>query len=323
MRKLTVLLTIFAMAFTALASGPSILDRDFQDRSFSLNGNDYASQEAFIKAGHRCNSKLDADTIMESEEEVQEFLRATGRIAKGKPGSGNTEDCSGYTATARTIDVYVNVIHDGNNGKLSQNQVDAQIQVINDAYSGSTSSNAADTNVNFVLVSTQWVDNASWYTMGYGSNAEREAKTALRQGNAGDLNVYLCNIGGGLLGWATFPSSYASSPEMDGVVILSASLPGGSAAPYNQGDTGTHEVGHWMGLYHTFQGGCRGNGDYVADTAPERSAQYGCPSGSDSCRGDGPDPIYNFMDYTDDACMDEFTPCQAKRMDEQFTAYRN
>ena len=127
---------------------------------------------------------------------------------------------------------------------------------------------------------------------------------------------------GDLLGWATFPQEYERNPTNDGVVLLTGSMPGGNAAPYNRGDTGTHEVGHWLGLYHTFQGGCTKRTTSSRTLRPS-VAGYGCPEGRDSCRAEGVDPIDNFMDYSDDACMDRFTSGQAERMSSQWATFRS
>ena len=109
---------------------------------------------------------------------------------------------------------------------------------------------------------------------------------------------------------------------LDGVVVHFQSLPGGGFGDYSEGDTGTHEVGHWLDLLHTFEGGCTGPGDLVDDTAPEALAGLRLPRRRDTCAGGGPDPITNFMDYTADPCMFEFTRGQTTRMRAAWLAFR-
>ena len=292
----------------------------------SENAYDHANGNA---AFLRCGTPTPSDHEIKLIEQQIQLTRAN----KGKPpgvggggGNGGGNGGGGGEGEVRpagsvTIDVYFHDIRDDNgNGGVTDTQIRQQMAVLNDAYAGATGGSA--TPFQFNLVETIQTNNSTWYNAAQGSAAEQAMKAALRVGGPETLNIYAFNVGNGLLGWATFPTSYASNPSYDGVVVLNESLPGGSAAPYDEGDTATHEVGHWLGLYHTFQGGCRKTGDYVDDTASERSPAYGCPVGRDTCRGGGADPIFNFMDYTDDSCMFEFTAGQAARADTLSFTYR-
>ncbi|KAJ7026862.1 metalloprotease [Mycena alexandri] len=233
---------------------------------------------------------------------------------------------------ANNVNVYWHVISKDSTaagGNVPDVQISNQIKQMNTDYAG---------NINWVLVNTSRTVNVDWFNnAGPSSTQETAIKNALRIGGKADLNVYSVGFtsgsGAGLLGYSTFPISYSPTSKEDGIVILFSSVPGGSTNGYNLGRTLTHESGHWLGLYHTFQGGCAGSGstattagDFVADTPAEAGPASGCPSPvPDTCTGTafpGADPIHNFMDYTQDSCMTGFTPGQFARMTTQFATYR-
>lgn len=221
-----------------------------------------------------------------------------------------------------TIPVWFHVIRRDltiEGGNLPQSRIDAQMDVLNDSFSGATG--GARTGFEFELAGVEWVTNRGWFHVnGYGT--DRLMKAALRRGGPETLNIYTAKLGANLLGYAYLAQDVDEVGVLDGVVVHFESLPGGSFAIYSEGDTATHEVGHWLDLFHTFEGGCEGDGDLVDDTAPEASPAFNCPVGRDTCEGDGLDPITNFMDYSQDSCMFEFTPGQAVRMQQAWEAYR-
>ena len=306
---LYLLLSVVGIAGIAAFSGENSLRGAVKPAlvPFVLHGHVYESQGHYIRSGKRCATKSvpqgDLSDINERLREIEKTIRRTVGILD--------------------INVYWHVIKSSTNaGAISSTDINAQIAVMNNDYRQS--------NVRFTLVSTTETVNDAWYDLSDGSSEEIAMKTALRVGTAADLNVYSIMNNEGILGWATFPMYAAGNLAYDGVVVDYRTLPGGTAAPYNLGATMTHEVGHWMGLYHTFQDGCvvsTSGGDEIADTPCELEPAYGCPTGRDSCPGTtgalaGLDPITNYMDYTDDSCMNNFTPDQTTRMKAMWAAYR-
>ena len=233
---------------------------------------------------------------------------------KGKPGTGGG---GGGVAQAGNVPVYVHVMADANGaGDVSDSQISQQIAVLNKTYGGQESGTASNTGFTFTLAGVDRYYNTQWHQ----DKSSSTYRSQTRQGGADALNIWLVDFA--YLGIATFPWDYNRNPGVDGIRVHFDSLPGGSIANYNLGETATHEAGHWLGLYHTFQGGCTSTNDEVGDTPAQGSATNGCPEGRDSCSLSGLDPIHNYMDYSYDSCYTEFTSGQTARMQQMFGAYR-
>ena len=219
------------------------------------------------------------------------------------------------------VPVFVHVITgQGRRGNLSKNMIKKQMKVLNRSFNGQTG--GPNTSITFKLKKITRQQNDLWFTQCASPDVEEAMKSQLRRGDKTALNIYTCDPNG-LLGYATFPWDFKKNPKLDGIVLNYGSLPGGEIDRFDEGDTAVHEVGHWLGLFHTFQGGCNGKGDRVKDTPPQAGPTSGCPvQPVDSCPGAGPDPIENFMDYSDDACMFEFSNKQSNRMNKMLSRFR-
>lgn len=298
--KLLVAATALGMATQAYAARDNASQTPSHLQKVTIVDKATGLKSSVVRCGVVDPSPFERDQV---EQKLREF-RSSGRTSLIA------------TAVARNIPVYVhNIQTAAGAGGITSTQISNQISVLNAAYAG--------TGFTFTLAGTKVTKNTTWYNNCARSSVEKQMKQALAVNPAKTLNIYSCGLGNGLLGYARFPNSYPETSYMHGVVMLNQSFPGGTATPYNLGDTATHEVGHYLGMYHTFQGGCAGTGDSVSDTPAEAAATYGCPTNSpDTCTSPGLDPILNFMDYTDDACMNQFSAGQAVRAQDMVSTYK-
>jgi hypothetical protein len=238
------------------------------------------------------------------------------------------------------IPTVIHILHSATGqGNISDELARSQIDILNEDYralAGTPGAPGTDVTVQFVLPTVDPEGNPSTGITRTANEFWFADQLDPLNGNYWEtlswdphryLNIYTnlpMGAGGAILGYVPFfPQEGAGSPE-DRVVCLYSSVGRNSGnPPYDQGRTATHEVGHWLGLFHTFQDGCGdgaepgcySTGDRICDTPGQTGSHGGCPIGTDECAGDsGPDPIHNYMEYTDDTCMNNFSSEQARRI---------
>ncbi len=222
------------------------------------------------------------------------------------------------------IPVVVNVLYKTTAQNISLTQIQSQIAVLNNDFKALNndynntpalfqSARSGNFGVEFVLetVNRKSTNKTSWSTnnaMKYSSQGGINATSPTTK-----LNLWVCNLGNGILGYAQFPGGTVAT---DGVVIDDNAFgtTGTVTSPYNKGRTATHEVGHWLNLRHIW-GDANCGSDLVGDTPQHNTANYGCPNYPhySTCTGSPVEMTMNYMDYTDDACMYMFTQGQKSR----------
>lgn len=255
-------------------------------------------------------------TMLDIEQKTQDFIR------------GNQNQLRAVI----TIPVVVHVIYNTTTQNISDAQIQSQITVLNQDFRRTNADQttlwpqAADSEIQFCLanvdpngLSTTGITRTQTSVTSFSTN---DAMKFSAQGGKDAwntskyLNIWVCNIGGGILGYAQFPGG--GSASTDGVVIgfNYFGTTGTATAPFNKGRTATHEVGHWLNLRHIWGDGPCGTDDFVTDTPESDAANYGCATGHVSCGT--VDMVQNYMDYSDDACMNLFTAGQKARMQALF-----
>lgn len=292
-----------------------------------LSWSAYTSSDVFVERGLRCG------TPARDERPAMQPRQRGGPIPvmQSDCTSFSTNPAGTYSPTATSnlynIPVVFHVIQgNGGAGFVSQSRIQQQIDVLNEdfrALSGSPGAPGVDTRIQFFLATVDpngnpttgitYSTNNTWY------NDNGSYWNSLAWDPDNYLNIYT-NQAGGSLGYVpNLPSGGIVGQNSDRVVVLWSTV-GRNAPigpPFNQGRTLTHEVGHYLGLEHTFQGGCGGgncnsSGDLICDTNAQSSPTNGCPGNPTSCGNQ--DPWHNYMDYSNDTCMWEFTEFQARRM---------
>lgn len=334
--RLNKLIASFAIIGSLMTFGcnkDSIINQSEVSVSEDLQEDDATLFEGKRKcAAHEYNEDLMAKdaSFRENQQQIEEFT--TRFIAENR----------GLQSRAViTIPVVVHVVYKTAAENISDAMIQSQIDVLNADFRklNSDVSNvppafaglAADYEINFCLakrtptgLATNGIERKATTNKKLFSTNDGVKSTKTGGLNAWDaskyLNIWVCNLSGGVLGYAQFPGGTAAAAATDGVVILYSAFGYDSpAAPYNLGRTATHEVGHWLNLRHIWGDASCGN-DQVADTPTQQTANYGCPIYPHKTCSNAGDMTMNYMDYTDDACMYMFSTGQKSRSQSLFAA---